>query len=117
MTIEYELTGGDPLNDVAVVVPYSTAEPTVSSFDAVYEVSGDSLEWQIGAVNEDNTSGAFEFEAQTDDENEFFPMQVRFSKQSPFMNVDVLSVELIDMGEEVTFSKEIKSVADNYTVE
>jgi len=89
MTIEYELTGGDPLNDVAVIVPYSTAEPTVSSFDAVYEVSGDSLEWQIGAVNEDNTSGAFEFEAQTDDENEFFPMQVRFSKQSPFMNVDV----------------------------
>ncbi|KAK0623213.1 hypothetical protein B0T14DRAFT_515588 [Immersiella caudata] len=117
MTIEYELTGGDPLADVAIVVPYSTAEPTVSSFDAVYEVSGDSLEWQIGAVNEDNTSGAFEFEAQTDDENEFFPMQVRFSKQTPFMNVDVLSVELIEMGEEVTFSKEIRSVADSYTVE
>jgi hypothetical protein len=117
MTIEYELTGGDPLTDVAVIVPYSTAEPTVSSFDAVYEVSGDSLEWQIGAVNEDNASGAFEFEAQTDDENEFFPMQVRFSKQTPFMNIDVLSVELIEMGEEVTFSKEIRSVADNYTVE
>jgi coatomer subunit delta len=89
MTIEYELTGGDPLTDVAVIVPYSTAEPTVSSFDAVYEVSGDSLEWQIGAVNEDNASGAFELEAQTDDENEFFPMQVRFSKQTPFMNIDV----------------------------
>jgi len=26
-------------------------------------------------------------------------------------------VELIEMGEEVTFSKEIRSVADNYTVE
>ncbi|KAK4455959.1 hypothetical protein QBC34DRAFT_388462 [Podospora aff. communis PSN243] len=117
MTIEYELTGGDPLTDVAVIVPYSTAEPTVSSFDAVYEVSGDSLEWQIGAVNEDNASGAFEFEAQTDDENEFFPMQVRFSKQTPFMNIDVVSVELIEMGEEVTFSKEIRSVADNYMVE
>ena len=136
LTIEYELTGGDPLTNVAVVVPYSSAEPTISSFDAVYEVSGDSLEWQIGAVNEDNTSGSFEFEAQTDDESEFFPMQVRFSKQTPFVDVDVslpsfalsrgfleanvnqvLSVELTEMNEEVTFSKEIKSVADNYTIE
>lgn len=89
LTIEYELTGGDPLTDVSVIVPYSTAEPSVSSYDAVYEVTGDSLEWQIGAVNEDNPSGAFEFEAQTDNEDEFFPMQVRFSKQSPFVDVDV----------------------------
>ncbi|KAK5654121.1 hypothetical protein OQA88_7552 [Cercophora sp. LCS_1] len=117
LTIEYELTGGDPLTDVTVVVPFSTAEPSVSSFDAVYEVSGDSLEWQIGAVNEDNASGAFEFEAQTNDENEFFPMQVRFSKQSPFVDVDVLSAELTELGEEVTFSKEIRSIADNYTIE
>jgi len=29
----------------------------------------------------------------------------------------VLSVELTEMNEEVTFSKEIKSVADNYTIE
>ena len=49
LTIEYELTGGDPLTDVSVIVPYSTAEPSVSSYDAVYEVTGDSLEWQIGA--------------------------------------------------------------------
>ncbi|KAK1751791.1 hypothetical protein QBC47DRAFT_351004 [Echria macrotheca] len=117
LTIEYELTGGEPLSDVAVVVPFSSAEPTVSSFDAVYEVSGDTLEWQIGTINEDNASGAFEFEAQTDDENEFFPMHVRFSKQSPFVAVDVLSAELAEMNEEVTFSKEVKSVADNYIIE
>ncbi len=92
ITVEYELTGGDALNDVAVVIPFSSVEPTVSSFDAVYEVSGDSLEWSIGAVNGDNASGSFEFEAQTDDENEFFPMQVRFSKTTPFVDVDVSSI-------------------------
>ncbi|KAK3313497.1 hypothetical protein B0H66DRAFT_577500 [Apodospora peruviana] len=117
LTIEYELTGGDALKDVSVVVPYATAEPTVSSFDAAYEVSGDSLEWQIGSVDEENATGAFEFEAQADDENEFFPMQVRFSKTSPFVDVDVNSVELFEMGEEVTFSKEIKSVADSFVIE
>ncbi len=89
LTVEYELTGGDALKDVSVVIPYASTEPTVSSFDAVYEVSGDSIEWSIGTVNEDNPNGAFEFEAQADDENEFFPMQVRFSKTSPYVDVDV----------------------------
>ena len=89
MTVEYELTGGDSLKDVSVVIPYSSSEPTVSSFDATYDVSGDSLEWTIGTVNEDNPNGSFEFEAQADDENEFFPMQVRFSKTTPFVDVDV----------------------------
>lgn len=92
LTVEYELTGGDALNDVSVVIPYSSNEPTISSFDATYEVSGDSLEWTIGSVTEDNANGAFEFEAQADDENEFFPMQVRFSKTSPFVDVDVSSI-------------------------
>lgn len=91
LTIEYELTGGATLKDVSVIVPYSTAEPTVSSFDATYEVSGDSLEWSIGTVDEDNANGAFEFEAQTDDENEFFPMQVRFSRTTPWVDVEVSS--------------------------
>ncbi|KAK3939910.1 anaphase-promoting complex, cyclosome, subunit 4-domain-containing protein [Diplogelasinospora grovesii] len=120
MTIEYELTGGDDLKDVSVIIPYSSAEPTVSSFDAVYEVSGDSLEWTIGNVTQDLPSGAFEFEAQTDDENDFFPMQVRFSKTTPFVDVDVISAALIEggeVGENVSFSKEIKSVADTYMIE
>ncbi|XXG96667.1 hypothetical protein Hte_002957 [Hypoxylon texense] len=117
MTVEYELTGGDVLKDVSVVIPYATSEPSVSSFDATYEVSGDSLEWTIGTVSDDNPNGSFEFDAQADDENEFFPMQVRFSKTTPFVDVDVTSVELLEESEEVTFSKDIKSVADSYLVE
>lgn len=89
LTVEYELTGGDALKDVSVTIPYATSEPTVSSFDATYDVSGDSVEWTIGTVDEDSPNGAFEFEAQADDENEFFPMQVRFSKTTPFVDVDV----------------------------
>jgi hypothetical protein len=89
ITVEYELTGGDSLKDVTVIIPYSTSEPAVSSFDATYEVSGDSLEWTIGQVDEDNASGSFEFEAQAADENEFFPMQVKFGKTKPLINVDV----------------------------
>lgn len=89
VTVEYELTGGDSLRDVSVVIPYSGSEPVVSSFDAAYEVSGDMLEWNIGTVDEDNPNGAFEFEAESSDENDFFPMTVRFSKTTPYIDVDV----------------------------
>jgi coatomer subunit delta len=92
LTVEYELTGGDELRDVTVTIPYSTSEPSVSSFDATYEVSGDTLEWTVGTVNEENANGSFEFDAQADDENEFFPMQVRFSKSTPFIDVDVSTI-------------------------
>ena len=89
ITVEYELTGSNPLKDVTVTIPYETDEPNVGSFDAVYEVSGDSIEWNIGAVDESNSSGSFEFEAQAGSDTEFFPMRVRFSKSTPFVDVDV----------------------------
>lgn len=89
MTVEYELTGGDALRDVTVAIPYQGSEPVVSSFDAAYEVSGDSLEWSIGTVDDSNPNGSFEFEAESNDENDFFPMSVRFTKTSPYIDVDV----------------------------
>ncbi|OQE38617.1 hypothetical protein PENCOP_c008G07249 [Penicillium coprophilum] len=118
VTVEYELTGGDSLRDVVVTIPYGTTEPAVSSFDAVYEVSGDSLDWNLGTVDESNASGSFEFEAIDADENEFFPMSVRFTKTKPFVDVDINSVSLLEMeGEEVAFSKDIRSVAENFLIE
>ncbi|KAI9373114.1 hypothetical protein BJX61DRAFT_403894 [Aspergillus egyptiacus] len=117
VTVEYELTGSDSLRDVVVTIPYGTAEPAVSSFDAVYEVSGDSLDWNIGNVDESNASGSFEFESSGDDENEFFPMTVRFSKASPFVEVDVTDISLIEEGESTGFSKDVKTVAEGYLIE
>ena len=95
LTIEYETNGADSLRDVVITIPYSTSEPAVSSFDAVYEVSGDALEWTIGTIDDANSSGSFEFEAQAEDESEFFPMTVQFSKSKPFVDVDVSASTLI----------------------
>lgn len=119
VTIEYELTGTDNLRDVSVTIPYGATEPTVTSFDAVYEVAGDSLEWNIGSIDTSNASGSFEFEVvdADADENEYFPMNVRFSKSAPFVEVDVSSVTLLEMDEDVQFVKDVRSVADGYTIE
>lgn len=95
LTVEYELTGSDTLTGVVVTIPYRTSEPSVSSFDAVYEVSGDTLEWTIGNVDDSNSTGSFEFEAQAEDEVEFFPMSVAFSKSKPFVDVDVRIFEFM----------------------
>ncbi|OCK77790.1 hypothetical protein K432DRAFT_333257 [Lepidopterella palustris CBS 459.81] len=116
ITVEYEHTGGDALKDVSVTIPYSTDEPAVTSLDAVYEVSGDSVEWNIGAVDDDNASGSFEFEASAESDADFFPMRVRFSKTRPFIDVNVSSVTLLSMNQEINFSKDIKSVADVYEI-
>lgn len=116
VTVEYELTGSDPLKDVTVVIPYATSEPAVSSYDAVYEVSGDSIDWTIGDVDESNGSGSFEFEAQASSENEFFPMQIRFTKSRPWVDVDVNSVSLLNMNQDVGFSKDVRSVAESYQI-
>lgn len=95
ITLEYELTGGDALKDVTVSIPCPTSEPVVSSFDALYEVSGDSIDWTIGDIDEDNASGSFEFEAQAQSEAEFFPMGVRFAKSRPYVEVDVSFTRLV----------------------
>ena len=134
VTVEYEMTGSDSLSDVIVTIPYSTSEPAISSFDAVYEVSGDSLEWTVGTVDESNATGAFEFEAQAEDEGEFFPMSVRFSKSKPFVDVDVsishysqntrltdpiqvTSVTLLEVEQDMSFTKNVRSVSDSYLIE
>lgn len=119
VTIEYELTSTDPLRDVVVTIPYGASEPAVASFDAIYEVSGDSIDWNIGNVDESNPTGSFEFEStgDDDDDDQFFPMAVRFSKTNPFVDVDVGGVSLLEEGEDVPFSKEIKSVAEGYSIE
>ncbi|KAJ4376579.1 coatomer subunit delta [Didymella sp. IMI 355093] len=116
ITVEYELTGSDPLKDVTVTIPYETDEPNVGSFDAVYEVSGDSIEWNIGAVDESNSSGSFEFEAQAGTDAEFFPMRVRFSKSTPFVDVDVSNVTLLSMNQDIGFTKDVRSTADVYEI-
>ena len=116
ITVEYELTGSDALHDVVVTIPYSTSEPSVSSFDAVYEVSGDSIDWTIGEVDSESGSGSFEFEAQGGSEGEFFPMSVRFRRGAPWVEVDVSGVELLGVGEEIGFQKVVKCGSERYEI-
>lgn len=89
ITVEYELAVGESLRDVTVTIPFSQSEPTVSSFDEVYQVTGDSIDWNIGTVDSSKSSGSFEFEAAATEDSAFFPMKVSFAKTTPLIDVDV----------------------------
>ncbi|KAL7268430.1 coatomer subunit delta [Rhizina undulata] len=118
VTAEYEFNaaGGedDLLKDVLVSILFRRDEPVVASIDEVYEVAGDCIDWTILTVGEENSSGSFEFEAEAELEEGFFPMRVAFRKEKPM--VDANDVTLIDLGESVDFTKDVKSVADNYII-
>jgi coatomer subunit delta len=117
ITIEYEFNPASaPLRDVVVIIPYKNSEPSVTSFDAVYEVSGDSIDWQIGDVDESNAAGSFEFEAQAPTDESFFPMQVSFSSGKTFVEVDVGRVQKVEGEEEVEFGRDVRTVAEKYLV-
>jgi coatomer subunit delta len=120
ITIEYELALSahvSPLKNVILTVPYTSSEPSVSSFDATYEVTGEALEWTIGTVDAANSNGSFEFEAQADDEGEFFPMAVNFEMSKPFVDVDLLGAKLVEEGEDVGVEKVIRSVSEGFAIE
>jgi len=117
VTVEYELANEeDLLRDVVVSIPFKRDEPSVNSMDEVYEVAGDSLDWTIPSVGEENATGAFEFEIEAEDESEFFPMRVGFRMERPIVGVEVNDITLIEMGESVDFAKEVRSVAENYLI-
>jgi len=90
VTVEYELQDDtNTLRAVTVSIPFQRAVPTVTSMDETYEVAGDTLCWTLSSISEENASGAFEFEAEAEEEAEFFPMRVGFKMERPAVGVDV----------------------------
>lgn len=120
VTIEYELAPSAPvapLHNVVLSIPYASSEPSVSSFDATYEATGETLEWTIGTIDAANSNGSFEFEAQAEEEAEFFPMAVKFEMSRPFVEVDLLAARLMEEGEEVGVEKVVRSVSEGFAIE
>lgn len=88
VTLEYEVTGGDMLENVSVTIPFEGDEPSVGSSDANFEVEDNMLVWHIGDIAEEAT-GSFDFEIQASSDAELFPMDVKFTKTRPFVDIDV----------------------------
>lgn len=94
----------------------SVGEPEISSTDAVYEVMAGELQWSIPEVSASDPSGSLDFTCKGDAEDDFYPIAVKFSKSMPFCGVDVREVTLTELGEDVSFAKEARTLVDRYTI-
>lgn len=110
VTIEYELRDESAvLEDVVIFIPIASEAAEVNSGDADYSHEGDHINWNIPVISEaEASSGSFDFTVEADDENDFFPMSVSFKKTTPFAQIDVSDVVLVEGGASVEFTKEIK---------
>ncbi|KAK7206293.1 coatomer subunit delta [Myxozyma melibiosi] len=118
VTIEYELRAEDAvLENVIITIPIPSEAAEVNSSDVEYMHEGDHIKWIIPVISEaDGASGSFDFTAEADDENDFFPMGVSFRKTTPFAPIDVRDVVLVESGESVEFTKEVKVETDKYEI-
>ncbi|KAF3913269.1 hypothetical protein AA313_de0209827 [Arthrobotrys entomopaga] len=116
ITVEYELQSQEALEDVVVTIPFAGSQPNVSNFDADFTINDSELLWRVGTIDPDNSSGSFEFEASADSDSDFFPMAVSFSKATPFVNVNITEVSLIDSGEGAEYVKRVDSKTEKYTI-
>ncbi|GAA98828.1 uncharacterized protein L969DRAFT_88867 [Mixia osmundae IAM 14324] len=120
VTIEYELQNTEmALHNVIISIPLPAgAYPTVTSDDATYAVNptNHTLDWELALVDQDNSSGAFEFSLPSDDADSLFPIDVDFIAEKGLCGVEVLSVTQASTGEPMVHSTESLLSTEGYSV-
>ncbi|KAK9458633.1 uncharacterized protein V1516DRAFT_682200 [Lipomyces oligophaga] len=119
VTLEYELQDETAvLDDVVVSIPVSSEVAEVNSDGENYDHDGDVIHWRISSISAeaDTGSGSFDFTAEADEENDFFPMTVSFRKSTPFAAIDVADITAVESGESVPFEKEIKVETEKFLI-
>jgi hypothetical protein len=94
--------------------------PEVSDVDGDYEVDTAEhvLVWHAGRVDASRRSGQLEFSVPSggDDVDVFFPVQASFVSLKSYARAEVQTVRLVDTEEEIIFSTETNSIAEEYSV-
>lgn len=125
VTIEYEVNSSftETLKNVTVSIPLATTNVHVNdeSSDA-YTIFDDRLEWIIPEINSqaETASGSFEFLAEADSEDDFFPIPVSFQVEdslTTYGDVDIEDVVLAADESSLKFEKNTVVVSENYTIE
>lgn len=121
VTLEYEV---DPafegvLENVGVSVPLPTSNAHVSDPSSVYDQFDDHLVWMLPLVSGADAPVPFEFTAEADTEDDFFPMQVEFTIRdapSAFGLIDVENVLVAGTQSPVPFSKTVQVKTESYVI-
>uniref|UniRef100_A0A0M3JW36 Coatomer subunit delta n=1 Tax=Anisakis simplex TaxID=6269 RepID=A0A0M3JW36_ANISI len=107
------------LNNVVITIPLPAATvPVVSECEGSYEhiKSKSLLVWTIAVIDETNKNGTLEFTTDNGQPNHFFPVNMRFSSDDLYCNIEVESVQKMDSDEPVEYSKETRLITEKFEV-
>lgn len=125
VTLEYELNSefDGELENVSVQLPLPTSNAHAADPDAAFEQDENSITWLIPSISA-NSSGSFEFVAEADTEDDFYPISVAFETKevtglapvSTFGKIDVQSVVDRATSEQVEFTKTAKASTASFLI-
>lgn len=120
VTIEYELAEDfvDTIDNVNVAVPLPHANAHVVDPTSIYDQFDDHIVWMIPSISAETPSGMFEFTAEADDEESFFPIHASFSITSAsetFGQVTLSGVSGLG-GEAVPYETSLVVQTNNYII-
>jgi hypothetical protein len=124
VTIEYEVKPGfeDVLENVTVRIPLASSNAHISDPSLNYGQYDDHIDWIIPVVdpNSDTASGTFEFTAEAEAQDDFFPINVDFKIPggSSYGGVDVTRVFLVDdESQMLEFQKSVDIHSGEYRIQ
>lgn len=120
VNIEYELAHAHlELMDLAIHIPLPIGgTPTVGECDGNYahEARRNQLVWTVAMVDSSNKSGAMEFSVPKATPADFFPLTVSFTSRSPYTNLKIMDVLMVDDELPVKHTTEIALIPDKYEI-
>ncbi|KAG5896294.1 Coatomer subunit delta [Gonioctena quinquepunctata] len=120
VNIEYELAHTNlELIDVNITIPLPIGcTPVVGECDGTYthESRRNQLIWNLPVVDNNNKTGALEFNAPRSIPNDFFPLSVSFTSKSSYASIKITEVTLVDDDSPVKYSAETVLYPDKYEI-
>lgn len=120
VSIEYEASDAMELKNVVISIPVppSRDPPTVTTCDGDFrfDARGGVMEWNIQLIDSSNRSGSMEFSVPVADTEAFFPIEVNFSSNKTFCDIDVAAITRTTDGAPVKYSEKTMMLVDSYSV-
>ncbi|XP_077299376.1 coatomer subunit delta [Arctopsyche grandis] len=102
VNIEYELDHSNlVLQDVVILIPLPIGcVPIVNECDGAYahQKGRNMLQWTIPIIDASQKSGTLEFTASSSTPNDFFPLQVTFTSETPYTDINPDTIVALSEG-------------------
>ncbi|XP_061381168.1 coatomer subunit delta [Danaus plexippus] len=119
VNIEYELEQEHlALADVNINIPLPAGNTSlvVHQWEGSYTQKGKMLVWNIPLINKQQKSGTLEFTVTPAIRNDFFPLSVTWTSETPLAMLTATKVTTAEEGNNVDFSQEISFHPDKYEI-